>query len=315
MPVVLDLNQGIITKQFFTNGLSAATRDTNSFNNSVVTIPVRAASIGLGAAGNPTKFRYRVLTFDRQSQNVVDDTLWLTYDIARPGLDAQGGNLDPFFYDDLPTTTIPVVFDAANYDTNGSRGLILAHMHNFTGARTDVITFATPATLTSAASRKAHGAAGIFDLPLSLVATNPTIEPRLGPAHSIALTFDKPVTDATVAVTEGTAIVATPTFSGNDVMVNLSGVDDQQYVTVSVTNVTSADGGTGGSGSVRVGFLSGDVNGNRVVTLADLGMVNAQLAQPVTASNYLKDVNVSGTLSLADKGMVNTKLTHALPAP
>jgi hypothetical protein len=65
----------------------------------------------------------------------------------------------------------------------------------------------------------------------------------------------------------------------------------------------------------RIGLLAGDVNQNRVVTLADLGLVNQQLAQPVTAANYLKDVNVSGTLSLADKGITNTRLTKALPAP
>ena len=51
------------------------------------------------------------------------------------------------------------------------------------------------------------------------------------------------------------------------------------------------------------------------MTVADLGLVNAQLAQPVTAANYLKDLNASGTLSVADKGIANTNLTVALPAP
>ena len=46
-----------------------------------------------------------------------------------------------------------------------------------------------------------------------------------------------------------------------------------------------------------------------MVTLADLGLVNAQVAQFVTASNYLKDVNPSGTLSLADKELTNARLT------
>ena len=66
---------------------------------------------------------------------------------------------------------------------------------------------------------------------------------------------------------------------------------------------------------MRVGFLAGDVNQNRVVTVADLGLVNAQLAQLVTAANYLKDVNASGTLTVADKGITNANLTKALPAP
>ena len=73
--------------------------------------------------------------------------------------------------------------------------------------------------------------------------------------------------------------------------------------------------GTGGGGSVRLGFLLGDVSQNRVVTVSDLAQVNAQVAQPVTTSNYLKDVNASGTLTVGDKGITNTQLTKALPAP
>jgi hypothetical protein len=84
---------------------------------------------------------------------------------------------------------------------------------------------------------------------------------------------------------------------------------------LSLTSVASADGGSGGSGSVRIGFLVGDVNQNRIVSVADLGLVNAQLAQTVTAANYLKDVNASGTLTVADKGITNANLTRALPAP
>ena len=74
-------------------------------------------------------------------------------------------------------------------------------------------------------------------------------------------------------------------------------------------------GGNGGSGSVRIGFLLGDLSQNRVVTVSDLAPVNAQIAQPVTGANYLKDVNASGTLTVADKGIANTQLTKALPAP
>ena len=95
----------------------------------------------------------------------------------------------------------------------------------------------------------------------------------------------------------------------------LTGVTNQQYVTVALTNVASTDGGTGGTGTVRVGFLLGDVNQSRVVSVADLGLVNAQLAQVVTAANYLKDVNASGTLTVADKGITNANLTKALPTP
>jgi beta-lactam-binding protein with PASTA domain len=167
----------------------------------------------------------------------------------------------------------------------------------------------------SAVSRKVHGAAGTFNLPLSLVATAPTTEPRTGPAQTIVFTFDKAPSGVVLNVTEGTATAAPATFSGNDVIIALTGVTNQQYVTVALTNVSSADGGTGGSASVRVGFLLGDVNQNRVISVADVGLVNQQLAQTVTAANYLKDVNASGTLTVGDKGITNANLTRALPAP
>ena len=175
---------------------------------------------------------------------------------------------------------------------------------------------APPAVLISAASRKVHAAAGTFDVPLTLVPlTNPTTEPRQGPTATVVMTFDKAVASATTSVTEGAATPTLTTFGGNDVVVSLSGVSDQQYVTVSLTSVTGVDGSTGGTGTVRIGFLRGDVNQSRVVSVADLGLVNAQLAQPVTAVNFLKDVNVTGTLTVADKGITNANLTKALPAP
>jgi streptogramin lyase len=172
-----------------------------------------------------------------------------------------------------------------------------------------------PQVLVSVVSRKVHGAAGTFDLPLSTVTTIPTVEPRLGPSHTLVFTFDRPISTADVVTMEGLATSGTPAISGNDVVVDIAAVSNQQYVTVSLTNVASADGGTGGTGSVRIGFLAGDVNQSRVVSVADLGLVNAQLTQTVTAANYLKDVNATGTLTIADKGITNTNLTKALPAP
>ncbi len=199
--------------------------------------------------------------------------------------------------------------DPASRDIAVTDASILARVQIF------AIEVAPAPVFQAAASRRVHGAAGTFDLPLSLTSTNPSTEPRQGPSQSIVFTFDKPINGATVAVTEGTATAAAPTFSGNDVVVGLTGVSNQQYVTVSLKSVTSTDGGIGGSGSVRVGFLTGDVNQTRVVSIADLGLINAQLAQPVTAANFVKDVNASGTLTLADKGIANANLTKALPLP
>ena len=168
---------------------------------------------------------------------------------------------------------------------------------------------------TCTVSRKVHGAVGPFDLVLSIVPTDPTTEPRQGPSHTLVFTFDAAVTaGGTAAVTEGTATAATPTFSGNDVIVGLTGVIDQQYLAVTLSNVVTATAASAG-GSVRVGFLAGDVNQNRVVTVSDLGAVNQSLAQPVNLSNYLRDLNANGAITVADKGVANANLTHSLPPP
>jgi len=312
-PAVVNLGTGAGLLRFRTNGFNPNTLDTNAYNNTAVMMPVLATDIGLAGPSMPTSFVYEVATFDR-SGALVDDSGPLTYNLAAPGVDAQGGNLDPFVYFDLPTTTIPVAFNGANLTANGSLGMVLAHMHNGAAAHTEVASFVPP-TLQSAVSRKLHGAAGTFDLTLSAVTTNPTTEPRQGPAQTIVFTFDKPISAAVVTVSEGTAVAGAPSFSGNDVIVNLTGVTDAQYVTVGLSAVSSTDGGSGGTGSVRVGFLAGDVNQTRAVSIADVGLVNSVLSLAVNAGNYLKDVNASGTLTLADKAITNGNLTHALPAP
>jgi hypothetical protein len=196
----------------------------------------------------------------------------------------------------------------------GTRSLTLNVAHNAPATSLTLTGVGTGVVLPVAAvSRKVHGAAGTFDLALTADRLNPTTEPRLGPTFTIVVPFASAVTGATAAITEGTATAGTPAFSGNEVIVNLSGVADQQYVTLTLTDVATA-GGTA-SGSVRLGFLMGDANQNRVVTVADLGLVNAQLAQVVTPANFLKDINASGAVTVADKGLTNANLTRNLPAP
>ena len=173
----------------------------------------------------------------------------------------------------------------------------------------------SPPVLAGAFIRKSHGSAGIFDLPLSLVATAPTTDPRTGPFHTIVLTFNKPIAFAdNPTMTEGTATFITMTITANDVVLDYMGVLDAQYLTVNLANVGSTDGGRG-SGSLRVGFLLGDANQNRQVTVADVGIVNASLLAPVTAANFMLDVNIDGKLTVADKGITNASLLRKLPPP
>ena len=277
----------------------------------------------MGLTGAST-IRYFVNTYNPNllfPDSIVDNLGPYTYNVGAQGLDF-GGNI---LYEDLPGVAIPVTFDTNNLVANGSLGALLLHHHNKPGSTAEVLTVpvvsgAAPLLL-SAVSRKVHGAAGTFNLPLTLapaVNTNPTTEPRLGPTQTIVFHFDKPIdctTPPTVTVTEGSATAGVPTCSVNDVIVDLTGVTDIQYVAVTLSDVTSMDGGTGGTGDVRVGYLAGDVNQNRVVSVSDVGLVNGVISQAVSAGNYLRDVNANGTLTVSDKGVTITKLTHALPTP
>ncbi len=178
----------------------------------------------------------------------------------------------------------------------------------------------SPPVLVSAVLSKVHGVAGTFDLPLSIAPPtniNPTTEPRAGPNHRIVYTFDKPITAATVVgtgVVEGTISGFTPTVVGGTLVVDYTGVTDIQYVTFRIATA-SAGAATGGPYDVRVGFLFGDTNQSRQVTVADVGIINSVLLQVVSNANFLRDINVDGKLTVADKGLSNSVLLHKLPAP
>ena len=81
--------------------------------------------------------------------------------------------------------------------------------------------------MTGAASRKVHGAAGTFDVPLATDPANPSVEPRTGPAHTIVFTFNKPVTGGSASVAEGVATAGAPTFAGSEMRVPLTGVSQR----------------------------------------------------------------------------------------
>ena len=169
--------------------------------------------------------------------------------------------------------------------------------------------------VTSVASRKVHGSAGIFDLALTSNTSDPTIEPRGGPAHTIVFEFDKAVVDGVASVTEGSATVAGTVFSGNQMQVSLSGVGDQQYVAVSVSGVLAVGGGPTGAGTARVGFLLGDVNESGLVNSTDILIVKLGSGGVATALNFRSDLNASGLINSTDILIVKASSGHTLPTP
>jgi N-acetylneuraminic acid mutarotase len=165
----------------------------------------------------------------------------------------------------------------------------------------------------SALSRKTHGAAGTFDIPLPL-SGNVGIECRSGGAtndYQMIINFVATVTVGSASVTSGTGSVGSFTVSGSQVTVNLTGVTNVQRITVTLFNVN--DGTHMGNVPVSMGVLVGDVNGNAAVNASDVGLTKSQVGQAVSGSNFREDVNANGTISATDVAQVKANVGTSLP--
>ena len=165
----------------------------------------------------------------------------------------------------------------------------------------------------SAFSRKTHGGAGTFDVPLPLTG-NVGIECRSGGGtndYQMIINFATSVTVGGASVTSGTGSVSSFSVSGSQVTVNLTGVTNVQRITVTLSNVN--DGTHMGDVPVSMGVLVGDVNGNAVVSAADVALTKSQVGATVSSSNFREDVNANGTISSTDVALVKSDVGTALP--
>jgi hypothetical protein len=159
-------------------------------------------------------------------------------------------------------------------------------------------------------SRKVHGGAGTFDIPLPL-SGNVGIECRIGPTYQMIIDFPTTVTVESAAVTSGTGMVSSFTVNGSQVTVNLTGVTDAQRITMTLHNVNECT--QMGDVPISMGVLIGDVNGNAVVNASDVSLTKSQVGNPVTSSNFREDVNANGTISATDVALVKSEVGTALP--
>lgn len=167
--------------------------------------------------------------------------------------------------------------------------------------------------LTAAASRKTHGGAGIFDINMPITGQS-GVECRTGGDYTLVFTFNNPLLSGNAAVTGGTGTVSgSPTFSGRNMIVNVTGVTNAQILTVTLSNVTDVFNQIAGNTSVNIGFLIGDTNANRTVNAADIAQTKARLGQAADGTNFRSDVNANGSINAADVAIVKTNLGTALP--
>jgi subtilisin family serine protease len=180
--------------------------------------------------------------------------------------------------------------------------------------RIDVLAAVNHLLLTGAVSRKVHGAAGTFDIPLPLSGA-PGVECRsTGGNHTIVFTFDNNITSGTAAVTSGTGSVSgSPTFAANTMTVNLTGVADAQKITVTLNGVTDTLAQTLPATPVSMNVLPGDSTGNKTVNASDISQIKAQSGAAVSATNFRTDLNANGSINASDVTLAKTRSGTNVP--
>ncbi|MDQ6860943.1 MAG: dockerin type I domain-containing protein [Verrucomicrobiota bacterium] len=156
-------------------------------------------------------------------------------------------------------------------------------------------------TFTDVVSRKTHGAAGTFDIPLAQNGSSAT-ECRSGGAsgnYQIIVTFPNAISAVSGAsVVSGSATVGSVSASGNQVTINLSGMPEVGTLTLALNGVN--DGTTTGTATITVPVLVGDSNGDGAVNAADATQTRNNSGQLAGANNFRTDVNADGTINSAD---------------
>jgi hypothetical protein len=165
--------------------------------------------------------------------------------------------------------------------------------------------------LSSAVSRKTHGAVGDFDIAL------PGVECRSGGAtndYTLVVTFSNNLASGNASVTSGTGSVAgPPTLSGNTMTVNLTGVTNDQTLSVTLNSLTDQFLQTLPDSAVNMSILVGDVTGNAVVNASDVSAGKIQSGAPVTSTNFRSDVNANGDINASDVSLVKSHSGEGLP--
>jgi Tol biopolymer transport system component len=178
---------------------------------------------------------------------------------------------------------------------------------------------APPVQLVSIVSRMTHGSAGTFDVDLT---NGNGIECRSGGAngnYTIVFNFTNPLSSVTRAsVASGTGSVVSNGIDSSDArnyIVNLTGVTNAQYITVSLTNVTDSAGNNSISvPSPSMGVLVGDVNASGRTDNGDAIVVrNLSGTVPTDTSTARADVNCSGRIDNGDAIVIRNNSGNALP--
>ncbi|MEP6686483.1 MAG: plastocyanin/azurin family copper-binding protein [Verrucomicrobiota bacterium] len=219
-------------------------------------------------------------------------------------------------------------------DTNCSAGLLsdsgTVYLHTFNQAGTYSyfcavhcfsgmvgmvnVAGAAPLQLSSAVSRKMHGAAGTFDVPLPL-SGEPGVECRsTGGSYTLVFTTNNNLVSGNASVTTGVgAVSGSPTFSANTMTVNLTGVADVQKIIVTLSGVTDTSAQVLANTPVSINMLIGDTNANKSVAASDVAQTKGQSGLPATGANFRTDVTANGSIGASDIALVKSRSGASVP--
>lgn len=187
---------------------------------------------------------------------------------------------------------------------------------NASGASTVIPSTTEVLTRIGVVSRKTHGLAGTFDLPIdtaAAIAGPVTIESRsIGAGHTIVFKFNNTVNaGASVIVLDAAnvAVGASLIASGNEVIVTIPSLADGSRVTVFLNGVN----GSTQVFAAALGFLVGDVNNSYTVNASDIAGFKARAGQFTNAANFRFDVNTDGVVNASDILTVKARSGLVMP--
>ncbi|MDD5199428.1 MAG: dockerin type I domain-containing protein [Terrimicrobiaceae bacterium] len=175
---------------------------------------------------------------------------------------------------------------------------------------------ALPPQLAGASSRKNQGG---VDCDTSLPLTDPAgVECRYGAiinGYQVVLTFDQNIASGAVAVTAGAGSVSATAINGATMTATLSGVSNQQALTLTASNVTNAAGQSLASAAFKLRVLQGDVNGDGVVNAADLTGVRNSYGTIAGHAGFdpRADLNADGAVNAADITTIKDNYGRQVP--
>ena len=224
------------------------------------------------------------------------------------------------------STGTPFVTPRRNFptDTNGTDHIWLGGGYATDGITPlnsmEIFQCASPLSITSAVSRKTHGAAGNFDIPLPLTGADGVECRTTGGTNdfTMVVTFSTSVTVTgspqaqltmgTGCVGSGGACTGNVSVSGSVVTVPLTNIANAQNITVQINGVNGSN-----NFSIPMGMLIGDTNANRTVNAADIAQTKSRLGQTVDGTNFRSDVNANAAINAADSALIKGHLGTSIP--